>query len=68
MCAQLETVMWNHFDNDDERTNNRVEGDNGKMRLYCGASDPNIDKASDLLRQYESTARDKYVNAKKVNA
>jgi hypothetical protein len=37
--------MWNHFENKHERTNNRVEGDNNKMKVCCGASDPNIDKA-----------------------
>ena len=30
--------MWNHFDNEEERTQNRVEGDNNKMRLFCGAA------------------------------
>ena len=58
--------MWNHFDNHDERTNNRVEGDNGKMKLFCGASDPKMDKAVGLLQQYEVTACDKYNNAKKI--
>jgi hypothetical protein len=26
--------MWNHWDNHDERTNNRVEGDNNKMKNF----------------------------------
>ena len=60
--------MWNHFDNHHERTNNRVEGDNNKMKLFCGAADPKIDKAVALLQQYESTASDKYENAKKEDA
>ena len=38
------------------------------MKKNDRSADPNIDKASNLLRQYESTARDKYVNAKKANA
>ena len=42
--------MWNHWDNNDERTNNRVEGDNLKMKQYCGAADPKIDNASKRLR------------------
>jgi hypothetical protein len=60
--------MWNHFDNKYERTNNRVEGDNNKMKVFCGASNPNIDKAVRLLQQYEATASDKYTNAKKATA
>ena len=44
--------MWNHFDNEGERTNNRVEGDNLRMKKFCGASKPNIDKkkVKDLLK------------------
>ena len=66
--GQFPVAMWNHFDNHDERTNNRVEGDNNKMKLFRGASDPKIDKATKLLQQYETTAKDKYNNAKKENA
>ncbi len=29
------------------------------MKLFCGAANPNIDKAVGLLRTYEATARDK---------
>jgi len=25
--------MWNHFENEDDRTNNRPEGDNNKIAL-----------------------------------
>lgn len=57
--------MWNHFDNDEERTQNRVEGDNNKMRLHCGADKPNIDKAVKLLQIYDATATEKYKNASK---
>ena len=60
--------MWNHFDNYNERTNNRVEGDNNKMKLFCRAAQPDIGKAVRLLRQYETTAHDKYKNAQKPNA
>ena len=60
--------MWNHFDNEFERTNNRVEGYNGKMNLACGAANPEVNKASALLKTHESTARDKYYNAQKINA
>jgi hypothetical protein len=52
--------MWNHFDNDDDRTNNDVEGDNNKMKLFCGAAQPHIDKAVKQLRHNETTAHDKY--------
>jgi len=60
--------MWNHFDNKYERTNNHVEGDNNKMKLFCGAANPNVDKAVRLLQQYETTSSDKYKNAKKSTA
>ena len=54
--------MWNHFDNVYERTNH-VEGDNNKMKLFCGAGNPRIDKAVRLLKQYETTSTDKFKNA-----
>ena len=38
------------------------------MKSFCGAADPQIDKVVGLLRQYEETARDKYLNAKRPNA
>ena len=60
--------MYHWDNNDDKRTNNRVEGDNNKMKLFFGAADPRIDKAIGLLQQYETTAKDKYLNAKKANA
>ena len=43
--CQFPIHMWNQFDNHDERTINRVEGDNFKMNNHCGAADPKIDKA-----------------------
>jgi len=30
------------------------------MKLFCGAAQPNISKAVKLLRQYETTAHEKY--------
>jgi hypothetical protein len=42
--------MWNHYDTVYERTNNRVEGDNNKMKNFCGAANPRIDKAIRLLK------------------
>ena len=42
--------MWNHWDNHDDRTNNRIEGYNTRMTNYCGASDPKIDKAVNLIK------------------
>jgi len=62
--ARFPISMWNHWDNNDERTNNRVEGDNHKMKQYCGAADPKIDKAISHLRDYETASKDKYFNAK----
>ena len=60
--------IWNQFDNFGDRTNNRVEGDNAKMKLFCGAADPKINKACNLLRTHESSATDKYNNSKKSTA
>jgi len=66
--ARFPLLMWNHYDNHDERTNNRVEGDNNKMKHFCGAAHPKIDKCVALLKQYETTAKDKYNYAKKESA
>ena len=61
--------MWNHYETaESERTNNYVEGDNHKMKCFCGAANPNIDKAVNLLRSYETTSEAKYKNAKKSTA
>ena len=38
------------------------------MKLFCGAANPNVDKAVRLLQQYETTSSDKYNNAKKSTA
>ena len=57
--GQFPLRMWNHFDNIYERTNNHVEGDNNKMKLFCGAANPNVDKAVHLLQQYGTTSSDK---------
>ena len=38
------------------------------MKNFCGAANPQTEKAVGLLRQYERTARDKYLNAKKFTA
>ena len=67
-AAVFPIKMWNHFDNDDDRINNTVEGDNNKMRIFCGAAQPDISKAVRLLRIYETTAHDKYKNAQKKSA
>jgi hypothetical protein len=45
--------MWNHFETTGNRTNNRVEGDNNRKKLFCGSANPNIDKAVGLLRIYQ---------------
>ena len=66
--ARFPISMWNHWNNNDERTNKRVEGDNHKMKQYCGAADPKIDKAISHLRDYETATKDKYFSAKKENA
>ncbi len=38
--GQFIVRMWNHYENRYERTNNRAEDDNNKMKLFCGASNP----------------------------
>ena len=38
------------------------------MKIFCRAADPQTSKTVSLLRQYEKTAMDKYLNAKKQNA
>ena len=42
LVGQFPKTMWNHFDTEYDRTNNRVEGDNNKMKLYCVAANPKI--------------------------
>jgi hypothetical protein len=66
--GQYPKTMWCHFDTSFERTNNRVEGDNNKMKQFCGSANPHIDKAIGLLQQYETTSSDKYNNAIKSTA
>jgi hypothetical protein len=44
--------MWNHYDNNGDRTNNHLEGYNLMMKKFCRGANPNIDKAVDLLRTY----------------
>jgi len=34
--------------------------------VFCGAANPNIDKAVGLLITYEASARDKYENEKNL--
>jgi hypothetical protein len=60
--------MWNHFETVEIRTNNNVEGDNLKMKCYCGAANQNMDKAVKLLKTFETTAEATYKNAKKSTA
>lgn len=52
MCLLM---IRNHSDNDEERTQNRVEGDNIKIRLFCGAAISNIVKVVKLLQSYKTT-------------
>ena len=50
--------MWNHFENYDDRTNNRPESGNKKMKLFCGAAQSDFGKA--VYKYYntkKSTAR-----------
>ena len=54
---------WNHFFTEHECTNDRVEADNGSMKLAFGAANPDINKATQLLRQYEVKSRKDRLNA-----
>ena len=53
---------------DSKTKNNYVEGDNIKMKLKCGSSNPNIVKATDLLIQSECISVNKYNNAIRPNS
>jgi hypothetical protein len=68
LVGQFPETMWSHFDTEHDRTNNRVEGDNNKMKLYCGAANPKIEKAIGLLKIYKASSAEKYHNAKKSTA
>ena len=46
---------WNHFDNEDDRTNNRVEGYNNKLDKYLN-SHPNIWKFIIKIKSEETNA------------
>jgi hypothetical protein len=61
-------ALWNHFKTDGERTNNRIEADNRKMNGYCGAANPDIEKAVSQLQLHESSCKLKYNNSKKSTA
>ena len=41
--------IWNHFENEFERTNTRLEGDNNAMKCACGAANPDINKVANLF-------------------
>ena len=49
--GQFPVIMWNHFDNNHDRTDNRVEGDNNKMKSFCWATNLSINKAIAKLQQ-----------------
>jgi hypothetical protein len=51
-----------------DKTNNRVEGDNNRMKKYHQSSKPNITTAVNNLRLFEALACNKYENAKKMGA
>ncbi|CAF1154614.1 unnamed protein product [Brachionus calyciflorus] len=58
--------MWNHYDNLYDRKQNRVEGDNNKMKLFCGAANPNIDKAHSKTSLYEAEHHKRNSNLKQL--
>ncbi len=60
---EVKNTNDNHIENDEVRTNNNVEGDNLKTKFYCGAANPNMDKAVKLLKTFETTAEATYKNA-----
>jgi len=59
--------FWNHFDTNSETSNNYVEGDNGKMKLNCGAANPNIFKATDLLIQSDAISINKFIRCNEAS-
>jgi hypothetical protein len=46
--------IWNHFNTTGDRTNNRVEGDNNRMKNFFNSSKPNILTAVIELRHFEA--------------
>ncbi len=63
--------LWNHYDTVAlklDKTTNRNEGNNFKMKKYCGAADPDMDKSVKQIKTFEVSARNKYENATKSNA
>jgi hypothetical protein len=59
---------WNHFDNQDDRTNNRVESFNLSMKKFVGSARPDIYKAVKALKGFETTATANYNLAKLLDA
>ena len=55
----VSSKKWNQFDNNHDRTNNRVESGNNKMKLHCGAAEPKFDKAVELLQHVRNTKMQK---------
>jgi len=41
-----------YFETVEVRTNNNVEGDNLKMKCYCGAANLNMDKAVKVIKNF----------------
>ena len=68
MGSLLPVDTWNHFSNPDDRTNNRVESYNLKMRKFVGAAQPEINKAVNAPKGFETTATNTYLRAKLKDA
>ncbi len=59
---------WNHFENKDDRTNNRVESYNLSMKKFVSAAHPDIHKAVKALKGFETTATANFNLAKMPDA
>jgi hypothetical protein len=54
--------VWSHGTTEGERTNNRVEGDNGRMKMFCKSAHPDINTAVNQIEKNLTTTIDKFNN------
>ena len=59
---------WNHFSNPDDRTNNKVDSYNLKIRKFVSAAQPEINKAVNAPKGFETAATNTYLRAKLKDA
>ena len=60
--------LWNHFKTQYERTNNRAEGYNSKLKKFMSSAKPQISKAVAFLKSEDNEASLKYFKALKPDS